>query len=402
MIQKLRIKFICVTMAIVTVLMAVIFGLVIHFTAQALERESLELLRSVASGRFQFASPEEGREMPPSPYFTVILSPLGQIVDLRGAYPVLEEDGWISDVLTTALESGAHSGVLEEFGLRFYRSGDLLSTQLVFADITAERSTLNKLTLSCFFIGLLGFAAFGAASFYLTGWMLRPVEAAWAEQRQFVADASHELKTPLTVIMTNAELLQNPGCSDAQRAQFGTSILAMSRQMRTLVENLLDLARVDNGSLQASFQRLDFSALCDEELLPWEPVFFEQGLTLDSSLEPGLWISGSAAHLRQVLNILLDNARKYSTPGGQVQLSLRRQGSWAELCVQNPGESITQDELQRIFQRFYRLDKVRTAGSGYGLGLPIAQGIVEQHAGKIWAESANGAVRFLVQLPISR
>ena len=170
--------------------------------------------------------------------------------------------------------------------------------------------------------------------------------------------------------------------------------------MRTLVEGLLELARVDNGAVRSVFAELDLSALVEEELLPFEPVYFERGLTLESELASGLQLLGSAAHLRQVVGILLDNALKYADPGSTVRVRLTRQGANALLVVENPAPPLSREECRSIFLRFYRTDRVRTGG-GYGLGLPIARGIVTDHGGKIWAESQGGLFTLRVQLPLS-
>ena len=260
-------------------------------------------------------------------------------------------------------------------------------------DISAERAAMRNLRLTCVGIGLLALGLFWAVSFLLARWAVRPVERAWEEQRQFVSDASHELKTPLTVILTSAELMQTD--PDPQHPR---SILAMSRRMRELVESLLELARVDNGAVRAAFGELDLSALVADELLPFEPLYFECGLTLESQLEEGLHISGSDRHLRQVLTILLDNALRYSPENAAVRVELTRQGSSALLTVANPGE-LTREQCRSIFRRFYRADPARTAG-GSGLGLAIAQGIVADHGGKIWADSREGTVTLNVSLPL--
>ena len=136
-----------------------------------------------------------------------------------------------------------------------------------------------------------------------------------------------------------------------------------------------------------------------DELLPFEPLYFEQGLMLDSDIEPGLNICGSDGHLRQVVGILLDNAMRYSPEGSTVRVRLMRQGNNALLTAENPCEPMSREECRDIFRRFYRLDKARTDG-GHGLGLPIARGIVADHGGKIWAESRQGMLTFHVQLPI--
>lgn len=396
MIKKLRIKFICVTMAIVTVLMCVIFGLVIHFTAQALESESIQMLRTAASEPEQVGRPGEVQ----MPCFSVRLTPWGLQVVKSGGFDLSDEE-LVAAIVEAAQMDREDIGVLVDYNLRYYRSSAVGGQTIVFADISSEQAALRTLTINCLLIGIVGFLAFLAVSFLLAGWMVKPVEAAWLEQRQFVADASHELKTPLTVIMTNAELLQSPDYDESQRAQFSRSILAMSQQMRSLVENLLDLARVDNGAAKAAFAPLNLSQLAEDELLPWEPVYFEQGLTLDSRIQENITVTGSERHLRQVLTILLDNARKYSAPEGNIQLELKRQGGSALLSVSNPGDPISREDLTNIFKRFYRVDKVRSTGGGYGLGLPIAQQIVRQHGGKIWAESRQGVNSFFVQIPVS-
>ena len=248
-------------------------------------------------------------------------------------------------------------------------------------------------------IGVLGFAVFLGLSFLLARWAVKPVETAWNQQRQFVADASHELKTPLTVILTNAELLQEPEYDEQARSRFVDSIMTMSHQMRGLVESLLELARVDNGGQNLVFSRLNFSELVSDALLPFEPVYFEKGLTLDNGVEEKLFVKGSQQHLKQVADILLDNASKYASADSTVRVILRRQGSHCLLSVASAGDAISREDLKNIFKRFYRMDKARSMNHSYGLGLSIADSIVSKHGGKIWAESADGVNTFFVQLP---
>ena len=147
------------------------------------------------------------------------------------------------------------------------------------------------------------------------------------------------------------------------------------------------------------FSLLDLSQLTADSLLPFEPVFFEKDLLLESNLESGLFVKGSEEHLHQVVDILLDNAAKYSAPGGTVRVALKRQGSGCLLSVSNPGEEIGKEDLKNIFKRFYRIDKARAMNHSYGLGLAIADSVVKEHGGKIWAESEKGVNTFFVQLP---
>ena len=227
------------------------------------------------------------------------------------------------------------------------------------------------------------------------------MEKSWKEQRQFVSDASHELKTPLTVILTNAELLQQPDYDAERKGTFAANILTMAGQMRSLVENLLDLARVDNGLAKAVWTQVDLSHTVYDAVLPFEPVYFEKGLDLQSRIQENIRVNGSEMHLRQVVEILLDNARKYSDCPGTVVVCLQRHSrGQCLLSVSNPGAPIPPQDLQNIFKRFYRVDQARSRDGSYGLGLPIAEGIVNDHKGRIWATSQNGFNTFYVSLPM--
>lgn len=396
MIRKLRLKFIAVTTALLTVMLCVIFGLIIHFTAQSLEAESIQALRTAASAPMRLGRPDETDRLSG---FTVRITPMGTIVENSGSFDLSDEE-LLNKLIETAANSEEQIGELSEYSLRFCRDSGVGGMTIVFADITAEKAAIRNLTLNCIGIGLAALLALWGISVLLARWMIRPVEAAWQEQRQFVADASHELKTPLTVILTNAELLQSPDCDEVQKARFSESILVMSRQMRGLVEGLLELARADRGPDRAAVQRFDFSACMTRASLPFEPLFFERELTLESFIEPGLQLCGDEEKLRHLPEILLDNALKYARSPGQVILSLRRQGSHALLTVSNTGDPIPAAERKEIFKRFYRADKSRRCSGSYGLGLSIAESIVQAHGGKIWAESAGGWNRFVVQLPL--
>ena len=401
MLKQLRVKFICITMAVFTAMLCVIFALMYHFTASALESDALQMMHSIADSPIQAGVPDKWQaDELHLPYFCVQINPRGSLTAVSGGYYDLSDEEQVMDIVRTAVESGTEQGILEDYGLRFCRSSSPLGMKYVFADISSERTTLRNLVHICIAVGVLTFGIFLGLSVALAQWAVKPVEKAWQQQKQFVADASHELKTPLTVIMTNAELLQSPQYSPEDQRQFSSSILTMSQQMRHLVEGLLDLARVDNGAVQAAFTQLDLSSLISDGLLPFEPVFFEQERILEAQIEEGIQVKGSTSHLNQVLEILLDNAAKYSSPGAVVRVTLTKQGSHALLAVSNPGEAISPADLKNIFKRFYRVDPARSRNGSYGLGLSIAQNILSEHKGKIWAESSNGINTFFVQLPV--
>ena len=402
MIKKLRFKFVVINMSIVTALLCVILGLVFYFTSANLEAESINMMKNIASRPSRLRTLNALDEDVHLPYFKIQLGFRNELVAASGGYYDLSDDVVLADLINAALKSPKALGVIEEYNLRYYRVDTPLNHCLVFADISSERATLDDLRRSCFLIGVLGFLLFLIVSILLSKWAVKPVELAWKQQRQFVADASHELKTPLTVIMTNAELAQSPEYDEEDKQEFLTSIVTMSKQMRVLIEQMLMLARTDQTDSKKSFSTVDFSKLVSDSILPFEPVFFERGLTLTVQIDENIKVTGEEAQLLRVLDILLDNAQKYSKEAGNtwVKLRVHRKGHCL-LEVANEGESISPDEVKNIFKRFYRIDQARSRTGSFGLGLSIADSIVTQHHGKIWAESENGINYFYVELPCS-
>ena len=285
-----------------------------------------------------------------------------------------------------------------EYSLRFCKAAAPGGQSLVFADISNERATLSALVKNCVLIGVLCFAAFFGISFRLAFWMVQPVEKAWQQQRQFVADASHELKTPLTVIISNAELLQLPEYDEASRACFSGRILASSRQMRGLVERLLELARADREQNGAEHVPINLSELAEYALLPFEPLFFEKDLKLLTEIQPDIEVLGDGQRLQQMIDILLDNAQKYAPSPGIVRFALRRgERRRCLLSVSNACEPVEEEELKNLFRRFYRMDRARSSDGSFGLGLAIAKSIVDEHHGRIWAEWKDGCITFFAE-----
>ena len=395
MLKKLRLRFVCIAMSFVTVMLCVILGMVIHITRQSLEEQGTRLMQAAAMPR-EF--PGRPRDEVRLPYLVIQQGRDGKLI-VEGYENLVSGPEEAEQLLNLALDQPEQQGVLKEQSLRYLKSPFPGGQRVVFADISAEQSILADLIRICIGIGVLSFGVFLGLSMLLAKWAVGPVERAWDQQKQFLADASHELKTPLTVVMTNAELLQNRPGEPEEEGHLLEGILTMTRQMRTLVEGMLELARADNGSLKTGFSQVDLSELVEQETLSFETLVFESGRQLECDIAAGLSLRGSATHLRQVLGILLDNAVKYSTPGGKIDLRLIRQGSHSLLSIASPGEPISREDLKNIFKRFYRADKARSRDGSYGLGLSIAQRIVEEHGGRIWAESTGGVNTFRVQLP---
>ena len=349
MIKRLRIKFVCVIMAIVMVMLGAILGMVIHFTGQNMELQSISMMRTIASNPFQ-----QGNLGKPSddevrlPFFTVQISSRGDLIATSGGYFDLSDREYVQQIVNAALLSDVENGELKEQNLRYFKSTTPLGFTIVFADTTSEAAVLQNMIYSCLAVFAGATVIFLGISILLSHWAIKPVAVAWDQQRQFVADASHELKTPLSVILANAELLENADTLTEDHQQFSRNILTTTYQMRTLVENLLEMARIDNGALKIQFALLDFSQLIQDAVLSFQLLYAEKGLTLESSIPEGMTLWGSEQHLYQVLDVLLDNAMKYSVADSTVRVEAKRIGHSCLLTVANQGEPIAKEICGRF------------------------------------------------------
>ena len=393
MTKKLRLKFITVTMSILTIMLCIIMSMIYFFTKLNLENNSIHMMRSIAGNPLLMRFPNEHPDDLHLPYFALQLDARGTLITASGTYYNLSDESFLEDVAEAALSVPGSIGTIDQYNLRFFRMDIPTGQVLVCTDISSELATLRDLMRNSILIGIVSLYIFLFISIRLADWMAAPVDRAWQQQRQFVADASHELKTPLTVIMTNAELMQNT---------FSSNILVMAKQMSRLVEQMLELAKADDIQSETVFSQVDLSRLISDAILPFEPVFFENGLTLYTDIVKDLWVKGNPSQLHQVFDILLDNAGKYSCQKGNTWITLRKQGkNRCLLSVANEGEPIPEQDLKNIFKRFYQIDKTRTRTGSFGLGLSIAETIIIRHKGNIWAESREGINTFCVELHLS-
>ena len=399
MIKKLRIKFVAINMSIVTLLLAIILGMVYYSTRIQMENQSIQMMQSIAINPLQMNTPLDPDEEVRLPYFAIQLSPYGERMIARGGYYDLTDDSLLDDLVSRVYVSHQRIGVIPRYNLRYCLVDAPRSHYLVFADISSELATLSSLTKICILIGVLGFLGFLTASILLSGWAVKPVEQTLKRQREFVADASHELKTPLTVIMTNAQFMQDGTHAQELQNRSLENILTMSGQMKSLIEKMLMLARTDTQQSKLSVSQVNWSKTISDGILPFEPLFFEQGLTLESWIDPDIFVMGNEAQLRQVLEIFLDNAQKYARPHGHVWVKLEKHSKRkCLLAVANEGEAIPSEKLCSLFERFYRADEARSRNGSFGLGLSIAKSIGDIHRAKLWAESKNGINTFYFEM----
>lgn len=396
MLKKLRLRFIGINMAIVAGMLLIIFGLVFHFTQADLETKSDTMLQTLTQNVRETGNIGRNIQLP---YFVLQINTWGEVTASGYTHYDISDRDFVQELIQYVYTADKNVGIIEKYDLKYSIVSGIGIQILCFLDVSSQQLALSSLLQTSILTGIIALAAFAFISILLARWAVKPVDRAWQQQKQFVSDASHELKTPLTVILSNTELLQADDCDEESRQRFTGSIRSSAVQMRALVEGMLELARADNGQIRTSFADINLSKTVSDSVLPFEPVFFENGMILESVIEPDIQVNGSAQHLRQLTDILLDNARKYSDPG-IVQLTLcRHSRGQCLITVSNPGNPIPKEDLTRIFERFYRSDSARTSSGSFGLGLSIAQRIVQEHKGQIWAESNESGNRFSVLLP---
>ena len=411
MIRKLRLKFVAICMAMVTAVLAVVCfaifaalrGNVADLSREVLHRVIQE--EALSGGRKPEIGVEIGGDKVLLPYFTVSVWPGGggtyAAYVTGGTYAGLEDTAELTAILEDCLNQEPPEGVIQSYSLRYLRRDNGLYRRLAFVDMSMERAMLREMMGSYLRIALAAFLLLLGVSVILARWATEPMERAWGQQRQFLSDASHELKTPLTVILSNAELLSALPLEE-RPARWTDNILSESQQMKRLVEEMLTLARADNLAQSAVLAEVSLSDVAEDCALAFEPVAFEAGKPLEYHVAEGVTVLGDGDKLRRLVSILLDNAVKYGAEGGTITLALERTERQARLMVSNPGEQIPAEQLGRLFERFYRADASRGEKSGFGLGLSIAAVIAQEHKGVLKAESGREGTRFLFTLPLKK
>ena len=261
-----------------------------------------------------------------------------------------------------------------------YRRGQSL---VIIDNFYVQRNLKEVLKNSLVFLLVLELVFIGIAKL-ISHWISRPVEETFNKQKDFIADASHELKTPLSVITASAEALEK----SPKETKWLTNIKSESERMNNLIIDLLDLAKTENGNIELSLGNL--SKTVELAALTFEAKAYEKNIKLDCHIAQNIMMKMNEGSIRQVVEILLDNAIKHSKEKGKVEVKLKEENNII-LTVSNLGDPIPEGEEEKIFERFYRVDKSRNRNDNrYGLGLAIAKNIVTLHKGTIKAFSKNG------------
>ena len=396
MIRHLRWKVVATNMLLISLVLLAVFAAVV-LISRANYRRSVQqqLYQALESG--DYGSRQPGAEGIPCFVAEVYASGMARVAG--NSYYDLSDQSQLAAIVTEALAQEEDTGLLADFHLRYLRKTGYTSTLIAFTDTTLESTTMRSMAAVCSLAGSAALLVLFLCSYLLSGVVTRPVGAAWAQQEQFLSDASHELKTPLTVILSSAELLNQSALPE--QAVYIDNIREESRRRKLLGEDMLTLSRAQRSAGSLPEQTADLSEAAMTAALRFEPVAFEAGKRLEYDIAPELPVRGDGGKLGQALAALLDNAVKYSAGGTDIRLTAEKQGRFAVVAVADSGPDIPADKLPHIFDRFYRADEARTDGDSFGLGLPIAKAIIDAHRGTLRCESGGGVTRFIITLPLA-
>lgn len=277
--------------------------------------------------------------------------------------------------------------------VRTLRSGN---TVYIFVDNKEALQNSKQFFIVSIFIFLLSVIVFTIISYYLSRWMIKPSEKAIKNQKIFVANISHDLKTPITIIRANADLIEN----EVKNKKSIKYIQQETEKLNHLVNEMLTLTRIDNTISKENFKSFNFGDSLFDVVLPFESIAYEKGIRFNINIDEVTDYFGDESNIQKLAEILIDNAMSYTAKGGIVDVDAYENSKAVTLSVTNTGEPISDEKKVEIFDRFYRESKSRErTGNHYGLGLSIANTIVKKHNGKITVESKNGKNTFTVILP---
>ena len=406
-IVRLKIKFLFYNMAIVTAVIGVTFFAAAAVVKSRSYQETDQILSQIAEGagsRIIF----DGASQVRVPHFSVIVTADGAMLLQEGNYNSFPDQAFLDEVILLGMDGRGETGFLPEYSLKYFREARPEGVFLAFADTSYSETMMESVwqygAAACVGIWLLFFVL----SWFFAGWAVRPLEKAMTAQKEFVANASHELKTPLTILAANTELLSGHiSGRDEQSDKWLENMKQECQEMRKLVESLLTLARSDAGTgKKKAFSRFDFGELLMEELLTFEPVFYQAGRMLSyEDLEESreFFVNGNREELKQLLQVLLDNAVRYSNPQSATTVSMEETGRGGFcLQVKSHGTPIPKEQREAVFERFYRGDTSRASGFGCGLGLSIAKEIAREHKAVLGLTCEDGANCFYLKMRTAR
>ncbi len=397
MIRKLKVKFICLAMAILFVMLAIVVATmnIINYNTLVTEADEVLLFISVNKGTFpdrnnahsgkfpNHLSPEAPYE---SRYFSVLVSQSGNIINTETSKIASVDSIEAEDYANEVINFYGSSGFSGDF--RYLRSLEGTDTRITFLDCGRKLEDFNDYLQVSIGIALAGLLVMFVVVVFVSGKIVQPVAESYEKQKRFITDAGHEIKTPLTIINANVDMLE----SDPTDLDCLNDIRTQAERLTSLTNDLVYLAKMEESGDTVELVDMPISDAILESVVVFKTLIQNQEKEFFCSIQPMLSMKGNHKAIQQLVSILMDNAIKYSPTGGTIAVSLVKHNRTLQLNVYNTTEGlIEQRNLENVFERFYRTDQSRnSATGGHGIGLSLAKVIVEAHNGKIQAWTKDG------------
>lgn len=401
MFDKLKTKFILINMTLLSTVFIGIFSAIFYIT-------SLNMNKQINNDLFLLL----GDKFPPPHTLAIIveINNSNQIINIKkhsqinidldkiknSAYDLLKNYESNKTISITKIDNTYYSYLINK---------SKFGAKMVLIDRTNVQTLLTELLKTFILIVFLSLVILFLISIYLTNKSIKPIKEAFEKQKQFITDASHELKTPLTIIKTNTSvLLSNTDDTIKNQLKWINYINSQTDRMSTLINEMLTLSKLDIEENKLPLSVVDVSSIMENILLMFDAIIYENNIELYTNIQKNLFINADKESIKKLFSILIDNAIKYNNENGKINIDLINEKNKVKITIKNTGCGIPKEDLDRIFERFYRVDSSRDRKTGgYGLGLSIANSIVKQHNGKIYAKSIeNQETSFIIELPLKK
>ncbi len=331
-----------------------------------------------------------------SRYFSVFLNQNGDVVSVNTGKIAAIGTSEAIDYARSAVSGNKDSGFMGDYRYIVYRVGT--ETHVIFLDCVRSLETFRTSVLIGIGVSFVGLLAVSLLIVFLSGRIVKPFLENYEKQKRFITDAGHELKTPLTIIDADTEVLE----MDFGSNEWLEDIRSQTKRLTKLTNSLIILSRMEEEQPKMQMIEFPFSDMVEETVESFHALAKTQDKTLTAQIEPMISVCADEKAMHQLITILLDNAVKYSKTGGEISVSLKKQKNTIKLSVFNTTDSMPKEDLENLFDRFYRTDRSRNSQTGgYGLGLSIAYAIVEAHKGKIFASTKDErSLLITVTLPL--
>lgn len=383
--RNLRLKFVLITMSMLTTMVLVLLVISERYNKYWDEYGTYRIVKLVAANGYVKENTDEAIA------FVIIDKNDKPDIQVNNTFLTNKE---VKEVSKDLLNRGKKSWKWYDYiySLKEKKDG---TWQLVFIDFSSYSASYAQVFLVTVYV-IFGLLLLTGVSIYLSRFIVQPAQAAIDREKQFVSDASHELKTPIASIRANAQVLQNQIAPN----RYLNHILSETKRMEHLIQELLGLSKLDDKDGREHFEKVNLSSICQEMILSYESLAYEEGKLIEDQIAENIEILGQESQLKQLVTILLDNAIKHSLDNGKITVELLQEKKTALLRVSNPSLVYPDEVLKNLFERFYQAEDSRNSSSSFGLGLAIAKAIVEKHKGSITVSQSDDQLTFEVQLPL--